>query len=244
MFSHSFRTGITLGYAKSTPSSDMKQHLKDLCACAHQIRHPLLLPLIILSGSLSSETDQKQREARDWLRSLEHAISMRTALSDEQSKYVRDYVVDIDEINRDLAECYARVLWKRPQAYREVIEGMRSAMNRFWCLAGEDPAYGGSGGEVGKLHQSILARLEFYNSRLKGMENYAHVTLERLMIQRAAVCPPLHPTPLPGHLSPKPNPSPSPSSSTSWPKKTPSSASKWPANSAASRKPPAGRTPP
>jgi len=188
MLSHSFRTNITVGYAKGTPSSDMIQHIKDLCACAAQIQHPLLLPLIILSHDLSSETDQKQRQAREWLRKLEYAISMRTTMPDEQSKYVRDYVVDVDEINRDLAECYARSLLKRPQAYQEIIEAMYTALDRFWDRACGDPAYGGADGEVGRLHRAILARLEFYKARLKGMETYSHVTLERLRIQRAAVC--------------------------------------------------------
>ncbi|KAK3898062.1 hypothetical protein C8A05DRAFT_38361 [Staphylotrichum tortipilum] len=187
VLSHSFRTNITMGFAKGTPSSDMVQHIRDLHACAHQIRHPLLLPLLILSRDLSSDTDQKQRETREWLRSLEHAISMRSMMTDEESKYVRESIVDVDEINRDLVECYARVLWKRPPAYLEVIKAIESAMARFWGRAAGNPAYGGAGGEVDKLHHSFLARLEFYATRLKGMENYAQVTIDRLTNQRSAL---------------------------------------------------------
>jgi hypothetical protein len=188
MLSHSFRTNITTGYAKGTPSSDMIESIRHLNACASQILHPLLLPVIILSHDLSIKTDQKQREARDWLRNLEHAVSMRAEVCEEESRYVQESMVDLDQINRDLVECHSQVLWKRPQAYQEIIKGFYTAMDRFWDRARDDPAYGGPGGDMDKLHRSMLARLEFYNAKLKGIENYAHITLERLTIQRAAVC--------------------------------------------------------
>ncbi|KAL2134236.1 hypothetical protein VTI74DRAFT_741 [Chaetomium olivicolor] len=188
MLSHSFRTNITTGYAKGTPSSDIAKSIRHLRACAAQALHPMLLPIIIISHDLSGSTDQKQREARDWLRNLEHAISMRDeVLEEETHKYVKDSMVDLDQINRDLVECHSQVLWKRPQAYQEIVKGMQQAMARFWEKARDDPAYGGMGGEVDKLHRSLLARLEFYQAKLKGIENYAHITLERLTIQRAAL---------------------------------------------------------
>jgi hypothetical protein len=202
MLSHSFRTGITTGYAKGTPSSDMVESIKHLRSCAAQIQHPLLLPVVILSHDLSMKNDQKQRDAREWLRNLEHAISMRTDVLEEESKYIKDAMVDLDQINRDLVECHSQVLWKRPQAYQEIIKGVHQAMERFWEKAGDNPSYGGPGGEVGKLHRSLLARLEFYQAKLKGIENYAHITLERLSIQRAAVC-----LPFP-YLIPFPSPPP------------------------------------
>lgn len=187
MLSHSFRTHVTTGYAKGTPSSDLVESIRHLQACAAQILHPLLLPVIVLSHDLSAATDQRQRDARDWLRNLEHAVSMRAEVREDESKYVRDSMVDLDQINRDLVECHSQVLWKRPQAYQEIIKGLGAAMDRFWERAGGDPAYGGAGGDVHKLHRSLLARLEFYQAKLKGIENYAHTTLERLTIQRAAV---------------------------------------------------------
>lgn len=187
MLSHSFRTGITTGFAKGTPSSDMGESIKHLRACAAQVLHPMVLPIIILSHELSSKNDQKQREAREWLRLLEHAVSMRNEVLEEESRYIKESMVDLDQINRDLVECHSQVLWKRPQAYMEIIAGMHKAMERFWSLAADDPAYGGKGGEVDRLHRSMLGRLEFYQAKLKGIENYSHITLERLSIQRAAV---------------------------------------------------------
>ncbi|KAK4043170.1 hypothetical protein C8A01DRAFT_13221 [Parachaetomium inaequale] len=185
--SHSFRTNITTGYAKGTPSSDMVASIKHLRACAAQALHPLLLPVIILSHDLSMKNDQKQRNARQWLRDLETAVSMRSEVLEEENKYIRGAMIDLDQINMDLVECHSQVLWKRPQAYQEIIKGISQAMERFWEKAKDDEAYGGRGGEVDKLHRSMLARLDFYQAKLKGIENYAHITLERLTIQRAAL---------------------------------------------------------
>ncbi|KAL2271696.1 hypothetical protein VTJ83DRAFT_1067 [Remersonia thermophila] len=193
MLSHSFRTGITSGYAKGTETSDMTESIRQLRACAAQVQHPLLLPAIVLSHELSAKHDQKQREMRQWLRQLENAVSMRKEVLEEESKYIRgngsdaDKMIDLDQLNRDLVECHSQVLWKRPQAYQEVVAGARQAMERFWSLAEGDPAYGGRGGEVDRLHRSLLARLEFYQTKLKGIENYAHITLERLTVQRGAL---------------------------------------------------------
>jgi hypothetical protein len=188
MLSHSFRTGITSGYAKGTESSDMVKCIEHLKACAEQVMHPLLLPIIILSHDLSFKNDQKQRDAREWLRKLEHAVSMRDEVLPEESRYVKDSIVDLDQINRDLVECHSQVLWKRPQAYQEIIRTIDDSMRIFWDKAKAIEAYGGSTGEVSKLHRSMESRLEFYQAKLKGIENYAHTTLERLSIQRAAVC--------------------------------------------------------
>ncbi|KAK4152833.1 hypothetical protein C8A00DRAFT_44176 [Chaetomidium leptoderma] len=187
MLSHSFRTNITTGYAKGTPSSDIVKSIEHLRACARQIQHPLLLPVIILSHDLSMKNDIKQREAREWLRKLEHAVSMRNEVVEEESPYIKESMVDLDQINRDLVECHSQVLWKRPQAYQEIIRGVYGAMDKFWDKTKDDDAYGGEGGEVDKLHRSLLARLEFYQAKLKGIESYAHITLERLTIQRAAL---------------------------------------------------------
>ncbi|KAK4186852.1 hypothetical protein QBC35DRAFT_253811 [Podospora australis] len=187
MLSHSFSSGITTGFAKGTASSDMVESIKHLKECSAQVMHPLLLPIIILSHDLSSKNDQKQRDAREWLRLLEHAVSMRNEVLEEESRYIKESMVDLDQINRDLVECHSQVLWKRPQAYQEIILSMNKTMEVFWDRAGEDPAYGGRGGEVDKIHRSMLARLEFYKAKLKGIENYAHTTLERLSIQRAAL---------------------------------------------------------
>lgn len=205
MLSHNFRAGITTGYVKGTDSSDMVESIGHLKSCAAQVGHPMMLPMIILSHDLSPKTDQKQRDARDWLRRLEHAVSMRNEIVEDEG-YVKDAVMDLDQINRDLVECHSQVLWKRPQAYQEIIKEMEKGLQRFLEKL---PKHRGpasverkEGDEQGKLvvvkdeygfrevercHRSMLSRLEFYSNKLKGIENYAHTTLERLAIQRSAV---------------------------------------------------------
>ncbi|CAN8097043.1 unnamed protein product [Discula destructiva] len=201
MLAHSFRTGITTGYVKGTDSSEMAESIAHVRNCARQIAHPFLLPMIVLSHDLSPKNDQKQRDARDWLRRLEHAVSMRNEIVEDEG-YVKDAVMDLDQINRDLVECHSQVLWKRPQAYQEIIKEMEKGMARFMDgLAKEERGpqsvkrdehgavlqdeYGYR--EVDRCHQSMGSRLEFYRNKLVGIENYAHTTLERLAIQRGAL---------------------------------------------------------
>lgn len=210
MLSHNFASGITTGYVKGTDSSDMEESIGHLKSCARQIAHPMLLPMIVLSHDLSPKNDQKQRDARDWLRRLEHAVSMRNEIAEDEG-YVKEHVMDLDQINRDLVECHSQVLWKRPQAYQEIIKEMEKGLERFMAklprkrgpagvekkkLDEEDEdskvvvvkdEYGFR--EVERCQQSILSRLEFYRNKLVGIENYAHTTLERLAIQRSAVSP-------------------------------------------------------
>lgn len=206
MLSHGLASGLTTGYVKGTDSSDMAESVQHLKACAAHVAHPFLLPLVVLSHDLSPKTDQKQRDAREWLRKLEHAVSMRNEIVEAEG-YVKDANMDLDQVNRDLVECHSQVLWKRPQAYQDIIKEMERGMERFMeglpeerrtsrrrrRLAGE--AGGGDGGgedvymykELLKVHRSMLSRLEFYKNKLKGIEHYVHTTLERLAIQRSAV---------------------------------------------------------
>ncbi|EAA33854.2 hypothetical protein GE21DRAFT_4222 [Neurospora crassa] len=186
MLSHSFNTGITSGFVKGTPSSDINVSIKTLLACASQAMHPFLLPMIVLSHDISIKTDMKQREAREWLRRLEHAVSMRQEILEEESNYIKDTMVNLDQINRDLVECHSQVLWKRPQAYQEIVRSFGIALDSFWSLAESRPeTYGKEAFKA--LHESFVSRLDFFQAKLKGIESYAHITLERLSIQRAAL---------------------------------------------------------
>ncbi|KAI0168315.1 hypothetical protein BJ166DRAFT_253987 [Pestalotiopsis sp. NC0098] len=180
MLSHSFTTAITTGFVKGTPSSDIVTSIEHLVSCAAQVAHPMLLPVIILSHDLSWKTDQKQRDARDWLRRLEHAVTMRDEI--EEGESYRD--LDLEVLNRDLVECHSQVLWKRPQAYKSIIDEMKLAMDGFWSSSAPEKVHRG---ETAALHNSMKSRLDFYRIKLLGVENYAHTTLERLNIQRQAL---------------------------------------------------------
>lgn len=182
MLSHNLKTGVTAGFIKGTPSSEVEKCLKHLKECALQIRHPLLLPMIIFSHDMAPATDIKQRDARDWLRRLENAVSMRMEIQEKES-YVDDRgVVDFDLINRHLVECHSQVLWKRPLAYMRILDSMQKAMDEFLSTLETDKKK-----EVSKLHRSMLARMDFYRHKLEGIDSYAHTTLQRLEVQRSAV---------------------------------------------------------
>ncbi|KAL2114143.1 hypothetical protein VUR80DRAFT_449 [Thermomyces stellatus] len=183
MLSHSFKTSMTTAYVKGTPSSAVVKTIQHVKACAAQVSHPLLMPIILLSYELSPENEIRQRNARDWLRRLEHAISGRDEIREDES-YVSNGVLDMDGITRDMYECNGQVLWKKPGAYMENVREMERAMERF--REGTE-AVAGFKGELEKLHRNMLSRLEFYMVKLKGLENYSWTTLERLRIQREAL---------------------------------------------------------
>lgn len=202
MLSHSFRTNITTGFVKGTPSSDVVAALTHLKACTDQVGHPMLLPVIILSYDLSPANDQKQRDARDWLRRLENAVSLRNEIEDHE-QYFQDGVLEVDGLNRDLVECHGHVLWKRPQAYTSLVGEMEAAMERFRKRSAilraekipngfldkgsEEPAMKRYNADLIKLHNSMMARMDFYKVKLKGLENYITTTLQRLKVQREAL---------------------------------------------------------
>jgi len=183
MLSHDVNNGITNGYAKGTSSSDLVECIKHLKACVLQVGHPLLLPIIIFSHDVSYKTDIKQRDARDWLRRLEHAVSMRSEI-EEKEGYVKEGVVDLDAVNRDLVECHSQVLWKRPKAYLQLLVAIEKAMDRFYSKLPEHR----KDETMRALQASMAARMDFYRVKLQGIDSYAYTTLQRLDIQRSAVC--------------------------------------------------------
>ncbi|KAG8666225.1 hypothetical protein FPOAC2_11326 [Fusarium poae] len=194
LLSHSFKTSITTGFIKGTPSSEIEKSLDHLKACADQVGHPILLPLIILTYDLSPENDEKQRKARHWLRRLENAVSLRNEV-EEQEQYFQNGFIDIDGLSRDLVECHGNVMWKRPQAYEALVKEMEKAMETFrfvWITLCPDAEKQSEAErkhrkEIEKLHRSMVSRLDFYKVKLKGLENYIHITLERLKVQREAL---------------------------------------------------------
>lgn len=135
----------------------------------------------------------------------------------EQEQYHQGGLYEVDGLNRDLVECHGQVLWKRPQAYLVLTQEMERAMGMFKDLFEErlaerriamavmredegeemDVRVNGSVSaedaarkhdkELDRLHRSMLARMNFYRIKLKGLENYIHTTLQRLKVQREAV---------------------------------------------------------
>lgn len=185
LLSHEIKTCITTGFCKGTPSSYLGECLKDLQGCVLEIGHPLLLPFLILSREASFKTEMRQLDARDWLRRIENAVSIRSQIRDKVA-YIKDGAVDLDSINRDLVECHAQVLWKNSVSNLQVIEEFKKIMDVFYKKLSNHQR----GGNVQKIHASIASKLEFYKNRMQGIENYSNTTLQRLEIQRSLVSPP------------------------------------------------------
>lgn len=184
MLSHELETGITTGFCKGTPSASLEEAISLLKTCVSDLGHPLLLPLFMLGSDSKWKAERQQRDAREWLRKMEHVIAMRDD-TETESAFIAHGVLDIDAINRDLVECHAQVLWKRPSAYISVIDAMQLAAALFIKkLPKKRDAPG-----IERFQQLVELRLGFYKRKWEGMELYANTTLQRLEVQRNAVSP-------------------------------------------------------
>ncbi|KAI3328148.1 hypothetical protein F4824DRAFT_484588 [Ustulina deusta] len=177
ILSYSFRTNVTTGFVKGTSTSGITDAVKQLKSMPGYVKHPLLLPLILISRYLGTKTDMRQGEARYWLRRLENTISIQNKSAGQVP------MEELEQIGLDIVECYAQLLWLRPQAYIGVLDQLEVAMARFrsgmstdsWCS------------ELNAQHNNMLGKLDFLRQKLKGVEVYASTTMERLNRQRDAI---------------------------------------------------------
>ncbi|KAL7931769.1 hypothetical protein V8C35DRAFT_309481 [Trichoderma chlorosporum] len=183
ILSHELITGITTGFCKGTSASIISESIKQLKACASELEHPVLLPLIIFGHESSLASDIRQRDARRWTQRLEHAVSMREGVLNDEGYFYGTGCVDLGTINRDLVECQAQELWKRPVSYLAIIDSIEEVGRLFIQLLPESrktPV-------VENFQKRMTARLEFYRKRWVGIQTYADTTMRRLEIQRSAL---------------------------------------------------------
>ncbi|KAF6811975.1 hypothetical protein CSOJ01_05413 [Colletotrichum sojae] len=185
ILSHNFGTGITSGYCKGTPSSDIVSSVMHLRACASDIEHAMLLPLIVFTSSSSAPPEQKQRNARDWLRRLEQAISLRNVVGADEidANGVTANALggtDLDAIARDLVDCQAQALWRPPASHISIIESMEEAARLFMNAVPEERR----SPRMQRFQRRLLSRLHCYRERWRRIETYANATLQRVEVQR------------------------------------------------------------
>ncbi|KAF7551381.1 hypothetical protein G7Z17_g5063 [Cylindrodendrum hubeiense] len=191
LLSYSFKTNITSGYVKGTPTSDLGNALALLKGCVTQIAHPMLFPLIFYSYDVSPRNEARQHDARNRTRRLENAMEMTSSL-EKTGLGFHHGGLDVDSLSRDLVECHGSVLWKPPQAYQDIAIELENAMESFWNSWTSMQQAELTSTEiterkiVEKLHKSMMSRIHFYKVKLRGLENYAQITLERLTVQREA----------------------------------------------------------
>lgn len=128
LLSHEIKTGITRGFCKGTPSSNMVECVQTLKACVSETSHPMLLPFLILSEEISYKEDLRQRECRDWLRRIEHAVGQHAG---RRKILASDRTMPLDIISHDINDCYAKALWRAPLAYVRLIESFLETMELF-----------------------------------------------------------------------------------------------------------------
>lgn len=185
MLSYSFDTGTTSGYVKAMEMMNLKKVLDDLVLCGRPATHPLLLPVLTLCHELSSKYDKKQREQRAELRKLEDAVySARYSVAPAaQYSPVIDAQLELDRISKTMAICHTEILQRRPQAWHNVIGNVRCATIHFWNhIAAEKKS-----SELKDLHETLINRLDFMIVKLQSIENFSHVTIERLGVLREEV---------------------------------------------------------
>lgn len=172
--SYSFETRVTSGFLKGTENAKLGDILAHLKSCGNPAHHPLLLSILILCQELGASNDEKQKKIRNGIRELDMVLtgSYRGVPAAAGHSSLGD--LTLDKISQRIADYQAKVNWKRPQAWRNVLGKMQEATE--WVRENtNDPS-----SESEKLHLSLMDRLRFYNIKLDGLENYAHVSLARL----------------------------------------------------------------
>lgn len=180
MLSYSFDTGMTSGYVKAR--SKFAPVLHDLVLCGTPTSHPLLLPILTLCNELSSENDEKQREQRRELRKLDDVLNGRYGMK-PAAHFGPVIDPQLDDISKIVAVSHTEVLQKRPQAWQNVVDNVRCAAVYFWDHVPVEE----KDSELKDLHDSLINRLDFLTVKLQGIENYAHVTIERFGVLREEV---------------------------------------------------------
>jgi len=182
ILSHNFMTGITSGFYNGTPTSDIVECIAHLKGCIQDTGHPLLLSSIIFSHTPCVKAEERQRAARDWLRRIEYALSIKVSYT-LQSEYAKDGVLDLKAINRDVIECYSQMLLSEPSAHLKILESLEKAAVAYDKVA----SVRNSDRTVQGLHSRLMYRLEFCAKRWQGIQAYATTSKQRIQIQKELV---------------------------------------------------------
>jgi hypothetical protein len=181
VFSHDINRSITTGFYKGTESSKISECLKLLQRCIADIGHPMLLPVLICSRDLNMEGDLTQREARETVRVLERTITSAAQIYTDPDVTKQDKI-DLGLINKDLVDCHCRALWKRPEAYLDIVSTMQDALADLQLQWPESRK-----AQISSQHLSLEARLKFLTVKLQGISTYRQVTIARLEMLQGLV---------------------------------------------------------
>lgn len=124
------------------------------------------------------EGDLRQRETRETVRMLEKTITNAAQIYTDPD-VTREETVDLGLINKDLVECHCKALWKRPEAYLDIVSTMQDALTDL-CQQFPDA-------QISSQHSPLEARLRFLKVKLQGISTYRQVTIARLEMLQGLV---------------------------------------------------------
>lgn len=178
VLSYSFRTRTTSGFLKGTAKAKIGNVIEQLTECASPVSHPFLLPVLMLYNELGADNDKQQRKLRSQIREMDSIMTRQYRNASPAPDYRPRDGLSLNHISHDIALYQSEVNWKRPQAWRHVVERLREAEEYFWArLAKEDDE---QVPRMKKLHDMVMSRTNFYQAKLDGLESYTQVSQSRL----------------------------------------------------------------
>jgi hypothetical protein len=150
----------------------------------------MIFPHIIFSGLFSPVNavpiELWQRAARERLRRIEQAVTHNRTVAGSQDSYIDEYgLINFDQIIMELATCHTEVLKKSPSAYLRVLDGFDDAMALFEMHSQRPSPSPHVYWNQHHTHSMLSSRIDFYQKKLHGQEQYQSTTLQRLEVQRS-----------------------------------------------------------
>ncbi|KAK8075393.1 hypothetical protein PG997_010056, partial [Apiospora hydei] len=174
ILSYSFKTRIMSGFVKGTANAELGEIMSQLQGCGSPVHHPLLLPIIMLCQDLGASNDEQQKDIRRGIRDLDRVLTGNYRNVTAAASHISPGDLTLENISQKIAGYQSKVNWKRPQAWKSVLGKIHDTAEWWWDNTENPPP------ALDRLHRSLLDRLLFYNVKLDGLENYAHVSLARL----------------------------------------------------------------
>ena len=181
VLSHDIKSSVTTGFYKGTKHSNMAECLDIFWKCVLEISHPMLLPILICSQYINIDEDLKQRENRQTVRELEKTIANAAQIYMD-SDITNRWKIDLRRINKDLVDCYYKVLWKRPDVYLDMIGTMQGALTHLHKQLQDTRSK-----QISEQHSLLEARLEFLRAKLRGIITNRQIIIARLEVLQGLV---------------------------------------------------------
>lgn len=181
ILSQKTKSGTTIGFCKGTNWLRLNNSLKTLqdpSLTSGELCHPMTLPVIIFSYEIASRLEVAQRNAKAGLEIIKRKIGQ--VQSHEQRG--NDPVAFIEDLNQRIADCHADILWKRPQRYLDIANDIHEALKLYFDNISDEKR------EILRTsHTVLVARITFFQAKLKSITNAAFRNEADLTLQRESL---------------------------------------------------------